>query len=118
MRFLFDENLSHRLPLLLSDVFPHSSHVMSVNLLTASDEVVWNYALDHGFTIVSKDSDFRTRSLVEGHPPKVIWIQRGNCSTAEVAELVRDCQSIVLDSLANPDSSLLGCVGIYLIPAL
>jgi predicted nuclease of predicted toxin-antitoxin system len=28
-------------------------------------------------------------SFVLGHPPKVIWIQRGNCSTGEIITLLR-----------------------------
>ncbi len=89
MKLLFDQNLSHRLVTLLADLFPNSAHVRAVRLATASDDAVWNYALAHGFTIISKDSDFHQRSFLEGPPPKVIWIQRGNCSTATIAELLR-----------------------------
>jgi predicted nuclease of predicted toxin-antitoxin system len=42
-----------------------------------------------GFVIVSKDADFHQRSLVLGHPPKVIWIRLGNCSTDDLARLLR-----------------------------
>lgn len=27
-------------------------------------------------------------SFVYGHPPKVVWIQRGNCSTSEIAQIL------------------------------
>lgn len=40
--------------------------------------------------IVSKDADFRQRSFLYGHPPKVIWIRLGNCSTREIANLLRE----------------------------
>ncbi len=53
------------------------------------DEAVWGYARDNGFVIVSKDSDFHQLSFLFGHPPKVIWIRRGNCSTAAVVSLLR-----------------------------
>jgi predicted nuclease of predicted toxin-antitoxin system len=43
----------------------------------------------HSFVIVSKDADFRERSFVYGHPPKVVWIRRGNCSTEEIATVLR-----------------------------
>jgi predicted nuclease of predicted toxin-antitoxin system len=39
--------------------------------------------------IVSKDSDMHDLSLVLGSPPKVIWIRLGNCSTAQVENLLR-----------------------------
>jgi len=48
------------------------------------DDVVWEYAAKHGFMIVSKDADFHQWSFVHGHPPKVVWIRHGNCSTADV----------------------------------
>jgi predicted nuclease of predicted toxin-antitoxin system len=39
---------------------------------TANGTEVWNYAAEHGYTIVSKDADFHQRSLVWGAPPKVV----------------------------------------------
>lgn len=56
----------------------------------SSDTEVWNYAAEHGYTIVSKDSDFHQRSLVFGAPPRVIWIRQGNCSAADSADLLRE----------------------------
>jgi len=40
--------------------------------------------------IVSKDDDFRQRSLLEGAPPKVVWLQVGNAGTTPIAELLRE----------------------------
>jgi predicted nuclease of predicted toxin-antitoxin system len=45
--------------------------------LERADEV-WSYAREHGFAILSKDSDFHQRSLLYGHPPKVVWVRKGN----------------------------------------
>ena len=55
----------------------------------ASDEAIWASARDGDFIIVSKDDDFRSLALVRGPPPKVIWLQIGNTSTAAVANLLR-----------------------------
>jgi len=85
----FDQNLSHRLVSALADVFPDSKHVRNVGLGRADDDAVWQYALAQGFAIVYKDSDFHQLSFVRGHPPKVVWIRRGNCSTDEIEALVR-----------------------------
>jgi len=38
----------------------------------AVDEVIWNYAREHDFVIISKDSDFRQRCFLFGPPPKVV----------------------------------------------
>jgi predicted nuclease of predicted toxin-antitoxin system len=55
----------------------------------SKDESVWTYAAQHGFTIISKDTDFHQRSFLYGHPPKVVWIRRGNCSTTEIEAISR-----------------------------
>ena len=89
MRFLFDQNLSPRLKDLLAEIFPGVLHVRDVGLQSSDDEAIWRYAAQHGLTIVSKDADFRQRSFLFGHPPKVIWIRRGNCSTPEVEDILR-----------------------------
>jgi predicted nuclease of predicted toxin-antitoxin system len=89
MRFLFDENLSHKLVRLLADLFPSSVHVRDVGLKAANDPAVWEYAKNNGLIIVSKDSDMHQRSFVFGYPPKVVWVRLGNCSTSNVEGLLR-----------------------------
>ena len=89
MKLLFDQNLSPRLVDLLVDVFPESSHVQSAGVDRASDEAVWSFALEHGFTIVTKDSDFQERSQVAGSDPCVVWIRRENSSTTDIEAMLR-----------------------------
>lgn len=102
MRLLFDQNLSLRLVDLLSDLYPESAHVQSIGLDCASDEAVWNHAKAHGLIIVTKDTDFHERSVIAGAPPKVVWIRRGNCSTAMIEQILRrhrdDIQQLSADS--------------------
>lgn len=81
MKLLFDQNLSPRLIPTLRHDYPDSRHVREVGLKDAPDAAVWQYAAQHDFTIVTKDADFHQRSFLFGHPPKVIWIRAGNCST-------------------------------------
>lgn len=89
MKLLFDENLSHKLARLLTDIFPDSTHVRDVGMKAADDPLVWEYARDNGLMIVSKDSDMHQRSFVFGQPPKVVWVRLGNCSTSDVERLLR-----------------------------
>ena len=89
MRLLFDQNLSHRLKEMLNDLFPGSQHVTDAGLGSSDDLAVWEYAKTNSLTIASKDSDFRQLSFAYGHPPKVIWIRRGNCTTVEIASILR-----------------------------
>lgn len=105
MKLLFDQNLSHRLVSSLAAEYPGSIHVRDVELSTADDQVVWNYAVQHGLMIVSKDSDFQQRAWLYGHPPKVIWVRLGNCTTAAIALLLRTRHRDVLAFEADPTAS-------------
>ena len=77
MKLLLDDNLSPRLVETLADLFPGSVHVHEVGLGGAEDAAVWAFTRTNSFTIVSKDSDFMDRSILEGCPPKVIWVRLG-----------------------------------------
>jgi predicted nuclease of predicted toxin-antitoxin system len=90
LKLLLDENLSPRLCESLNDLYPDSQHVRNCGLKGKSDDKVWQYAKDHAFTIVSKDSDFSELSVLRGSPPKVIWLRIGNCTTTRVHFLLRD----------------------------
>jgi predicted nuclease of predicted toxin-antitoxin system len=107
MRFLFDQNLSHKLVRLLADQFPNSVHVRDVGLEAADDQSVWNYASSQGLVIVSKDSDMHQRSFLFGAPPKVVWVRLGNCSTSDVAELLRQHVQTLKDFEADEVASFL-----------
>jgi predicted nuclease of predicted toxin-antitoxin system len=89
VKLLFDENLSTGLPHRLADVYPDSAHLRDVGLNGADDADVWNYAAREGFAVVTKDDDFRERSVLKGSPPKLVMIRTGNCSTRDVEALLR-----------------------------
>jgi len=97
VKLLLDQNLSPRLLRTLEAVYPGSSHVRVVGLRDADDAVVWEFAREHDFIIVSKDSDFHQRSFVFGFPPKVIWIRRGNCPTRDIEKVFAEHQSSILE---------------------
>ena len=88
-KLLFDQNLSPRLATLLHDLFPDSSHVFWLHLDKSEDVEVWEYARQYGYVVVTKDADFSELSTLQGFPPKVIWLQIGNCTTSHVEGLLR-----------------------------
>ena len=107
MRLLLDQNLSPHLVTTPETLYPGSLHVRGVGLSSADDDAVWAVAAERGLKIVSKDSDFRQRSFVRGHPPKVVWIARGNCSTEDIASLLRDRHSDLLAFERDDEASFL-----------
>jgi predicted nuclease of predicted toxin-antitoxin system len=89
MKLLLDQNLSPKLVNRLADSFPGSNHLQSVGLDCADDEKVWEHDRLNGFAIVTKDEDYNNLSVLRGSPPKVIWLQLGNCTTAQVEAVFR-----------------------------
>ena len=52
------------------------------------DRDIWQFAMENGFAIVTKDKDFYYLSATLGSPPKVVWLTVGNCKNSVIAELL------------------------------
>ena len=104
MKLPFDQNLSPKLVLRLADLFPGSSHVQAEGLDCADDNQVWEHARLNGFAIVTKDADHNSLSVVRGSPPKVVWLQLGNCTTAQVEAVFR-ARFADIEAFANDPSA-------------
>jgi predicted nuclease of predicted toxin-antitoxin system len=103
MKLLLDENLSRRIVPFLQSLYPGSSHVVFEGLERADDAEIWQYAGTGGFTIVTKDSDFQELSLVQGAPPKVVWLRAGNTTKANVLRLLTESREEIEDGIAEDD---------------
>ncbi len=77
------------MPEKLADQFPECQHVRDIGLHESQDIEVWNYAKDNGYLIVTKDLDFQQRSLLLGHPPKVLRLRVGNCTVQSIEDILR-----------------------------
>ena len=107
MKLLVDENLPPRIAMDLADLFPESAHVNSIGLGSTNDSAIWEYTKIHGFAFLTKDKDFANLSIVRGAPPKVILLQTGNCSTAQIIRIVRSNAVRFADFEDDPQRSLL-----------
>ena len=108
MKLLFDANISPDLARRLEDLYPGSSHVLSVGLGAApTDDAIWSFAAKLGFVVVTKDADFYRLSILHGPPPKVIWLRIGNATTELVAEVIRHSQNNIARFIADPQLALL-----------
>jgi predicted nuclease of predicted toxin-antitoxin system len=95
MKLLLDQNLSRKLIPQLEAIYPGSTHITSVLPESSDDAEIWRFAKENGFTILTKDDDFEQRSILEGHPPKVIWVRLGNCTTPAVEDLLLRSSKII-----------------------
>ncbi len=110
MKLLFDHNLSPQLRNRIVDVFPGSEHIYNLSMDQADDHEVWTYAQQNDLTIVTRDSDYNELLVLRGFPPKVIWIRRGNCSTAAIEVILRSHLTDI-QGLANDPT--LGILTLY-----
>ena len=84
MKLLFDANLSPKLVGRLAELFPDSAHVFQTGLARFTpDKVIWEYAGDHGFVLVTADADFIDLAAVRGAPPKVVRLEYCNYRTSQ-----------------------------------
>jgi len=90
-----------------NQLFPGSKHVKDFGLTGDDDEAIWDLALCEQFTIVSKDADFLHRSLLRSHPPKVIQLRLGNCSTQSIQNLFIREEAMLKEFIENPNEALL-----------
>lgn len=110
MKLLLDENLSRRIvPLLVTD-YPGTTQVALLGMEQASDTEIWQYAKEHNFVIVTKDADFYDLSLLNGAPPKVIWLKSGNVSKAEIVNILLRNRKAIEEALSTDD---VNCVELY-----
>jgi predicted nuclease of predicted toxin-antitoxin system len=107
VKLLLDENLSDRIVEQIIDLYPGSAHVKALGLIQTNDTDIWSFAQQHGCTIVSKDADFHQRSLVFGHPPKVVFLRVGNCPTSQLTQLLRANYVLLSAFDADANASIL-----------
>ncbi|HKK38063.1 MAG TPA: DUF5615 family PIN-like protein [Cryomorphaceae bacterium] len=88
MKLLFDQNISPKILKNLPSQLSQSQQVRFVELEDASDMEIFKYAKNQGFTIVTFDSDFVDLNALFGTPPKVIYLNTGNLTTSNIAQLI------------------------------
>jgi predicted nuclease of predicted toxin-antitoxin system len=89
VKLFFDENLSHKLTIRLSELYPGSIHISEAGLLQSPDIAIWEYAKANNFVIVTADADFFELAANFGPPPKVVWLRRWGHTTRDAERLLR-----------------------------
>lgn len=110
MKLLLDEHLSRRLVARLADIYPSASHIVFHGLEHADDMAIWNFAASQGYTIVTKDADFNDIATLRGAPPRIIWLQVGNCTTTTIEKILRDNAAVIAQFTSDPQSGVLKLV--------
>lgn len=107
VKLLLDQNLSRRLLPVLEEAFPGSRHVVQLGTEQASDIAIWEYAAANDFVIATRDRDFLERSVLLGHPPKILQVRLGNCGVQAVADLFLRHRVVLGEFGVDPDKAYL-----------
>jgi len=59
---------------------------------------------------VTFDSDYYELSLINGCPPKIIWIRTGNPTTNQLAQIILNQKDKINKFLDDSDSKELACL--------
>lgn len=68
---------------------------------------IWNFAREKGYSILTKDWDYKFLSVAFGCPLKVIRINCGNKTTGFIAELIQEKTQIIQGFLSDSDNCYL-----------
>ena len=77
--FLFDENVPRRIRFTPSLPIVHATQLGE----SCIDSHLWTYARENALVIVTKDSDFSNRIMVEAAPPWIVHLRFGNLQKNE-----------------------------------
>jgi predicted nuclease of predicted toxin-antitoxin system len=86
----------------LRPIFGECNHVDLIGLnVPVEDKDIWNYALDNGYIIITKDTDFIDLLELKNFPPKIVLLKTGNNSTQALMELLINAKSMIEDLEKN-----------------
>jgi predicted nuclease of predicted toxin-antitoxin system len=112
MKLLFDQNISFRIVNKIIDIFPGSRHVSNIGLSDSEDIDIWLFAKKEDYVIVTFDSDYYDISLINGCPPKVIWLRTGNVTTEDIKKVILSNSQIINDFIDNDENLDKACLEI------
>ena len=112
MKLLLDQNISFRITNKIQDIFPGSKQVRDLGLENSKDSLIWNYAKENNYCIVTFDGDFYDLGLIKGSSPKVIWLRLGNTSTQNIEIVLRKNYDLIKTFLSDPNYIEIGCLEI------
>jgi predicted nuclease of predicted toxin-antitoxin system len=112
MKLLFDQNISYKIEKKISLLFSKSKHISSLGLINKDDIEIWNFAKKENFTIVTFDSDFFDISIINGCPPKIIYVRKGNLTTNKLLALLEEKHLIIRNFITNPEKQDIACLEI------
>ena len=105
IRLITDENISWRIKKLIPQW-----HILPANEIKKgqrlSDLVIWKFAKENQYTILTFDEDFSELQNLYSFPPKIIWLRTGNISTDEICDRLTQLEKEIIDFQVNESAGI------------
>ena len=96
---LIDENLPSSLAFVLPLNCLHATELGK----QLTDRQIWEHARAENLTVITRDTDFFDRLMLEGAPPKVVWVRLGNLRKRDLENLLLRRWPQITELLAEAD---------------
>jgi predicted nuclease of predicted toxin-antitoxin system len=96
VKFLVDNQPPLQLAHHLAKRDHESMHVSEVGLDGTDDQVVWSWANQRGFVVVSKDEDFFFLAHRPADTGRLVWVRLGNCRKAPLLAAIDSTLEAIL----------------------
>lgn len=105
IRLIADENISWRIKKLLHqwDVLPANEINKGKRL---SDFLIWQYAKENQYNILTFDEDFSELQNLYSFPPKIVWLRTGNISTGLICKKLLEIEKGIVSFLTNDEAGI------------
>jgi len=106
IRLIADENISWRIKKLIPhwEILPANEINKGQRL---SDSIIWKFAKENNYDILTFDEDFSDLQNLFSFPPKIIWLRTGNISIEEICSRLLQLEDQIINFQNNKE------VGIY-----
>jgi len=96
---LIDENLPASLAAGLPIICSHACDLGA----RPTDNELWQHARERNWTTLTRDTDFFDRLMLEGPPPKVIWVRLGNIRKKDLESMLFRLWPRILELMSDAD---------------
>jgi len=104
VRFLVDAQLPPALAQALQAEGYDATHVVSLELLAATDTAIWDQAVSDSATLITKDRDFALLRAARRSGPAIVWIRLGNMGNKALIAIVVRSMPRLIQALKRGDA--------------
>jgi len=104
MRYIIDAQLPPSLARMIVSLGGEAKHVLELDMLEASDSVIWDLALSEGYVIITKDEDFAKRLKQSKVAPPIVWLRVGNVGRKALLDWFKPLYSQIENQLKNGEN--------------